>query len=182
MLRKENVVLRAIRKSDLENFLRWYNDPDILENITLYLPMNEIAEAQWIEDVCTKRSSTDIVFVIEVEKDEKVIPIGNCGLHRINLINRDAEAGMVIGEKNFQNSGYGTIAGQLLLGYAFNILNLHRISAGAFGFNERSIAVQKKNGAIEEGRIREAIYKNGRYWDKILLGILRSDWEKLNKK
>lgn len=144
--------------------------------LTIYLPMMEIGEEKWIEDLGTSQTGVDIVFVIEACEGESYVPIGNCGLHKINWKDRDAEAGMAIGEKSFWSKGYGSEALGLLLKYGFDQLNLHRISAGAYGFNERSINTLQKNGFEIEGKARLSVFKNGKYWDKILLGILRDEW------
>lgn len=127
MLRSERMNLRAIRKSDLENSLKWFNDAEVIQYLTMFLPMTEIAEEKWIEEICTIRSNNNIIFVMEVINQSKTTPIGTCGLHNIDWKNRDAEAGMAIGEKAYWEKGYGTEALELLVAYGFNQLNLHRI-------------------------------------------------------
>lgn len=178
MLKGEKVLLRPVRKTDLENFLKWFNDPEVAQYLAIYLPMTDIGEEKWIEGLSTLQAGKEIVFVIEACGDDSFVPIGNCGLHRINWKDRDAEAGMAIGEKDYWGKGYGTEALELLLEYGFDQLNLHRVSTGAYEFNERSIRTQQKAGFQIEGRIRLSVFKNGRYWDKVLLGILREEWLK----
>jgi RimJ/RimL family protein N-acetyltransferase len=58
-------------------------------------------------------------------------------------------------------------------------LNLHRISSAAVAFNERSIKLHKKLGFREEGRLRQAMFKNGQYHDRLEFGILKVEWKGL---
>jgi len=178
MLQGKNVRLREIHKEDVKKYMEWFNDPEVKQYLTIFLPMTEIGEEKWLEDICTKRSQTDVVFAIEARSGKKWVHIGNCGLHNINWHDRDCEMGIVIGEKKFWSNGYGTEAAKILVDYAFGQVNLHRVSAGAYAFNVRSIKMQKRIGLKEEGCVRKAVYKNGQYYDKILLGILKEEWKK----
>ena len=59
-------------------------------------------------------------------------------------------------------------------------MNLHRVWLHAFEFNERAIACYKKCGFQIEGRLRQHRYSEGRYWDTIVMGILRDEFEALH--
>jgi RimJ/RimL family protein N-acetyltransferase len=176
MLKGEKITLRPIKMEDINLFLKWVNDPEIIQYLTMYLPMTEIAERKWVEDASIVSRNTEVHFSIELNSVEKTI--GNCGLHKINWHDRDCEMGTVIGEKSFWGKGYGTEVVKLLINYGFGELNMNRISAGVYGFNERSRKSAEKNGFKQEGIVRKAVYKKGHYHDKILLGILREEWEK----
>jgi RimJ/RimL family protein N-acetyltransferase len=178
MLKGKKVLLRPVKRSDLEFFLKWLNDPEVIQYISLYLPMTEMAEEKWIEELGTTRKDSDAVFIIEaIMGDESISEIGNCGLHNINKKNRDATFGIVIGNKDYWGEGYGIEAAKLIIDYGFNQLNLHRISSSALSFNERSIKMHKKVGFQEEGRCRKAKFKNGQFRDLILFGLLKEEWE-----
>lgn len=181
MLRKGNVQLRPVRKTDVENFLKWYNDLEVTCYLRMFFPLMEASEEKWINDLATSKNQTDAVFVIEVKVGKRWVPIGSCGIHGINWHDRDAELGMAIGEKKFWSKGYGTIATKLLVDYAFGQLNLHRVSGGAYAFNTRSIKMQERVGMKREGAVRKAVYRNGQYHDKVLSGLLREEWEKIKK-
>jgi RimJ/RimL family protein N-acetyltransferase len=176
MLEGNKVLLRPVRRSDLQYFLRWYNDQEVTQYLSMYLPMTEMAEEKWIEDLGTIRARTDAPFVIEAVEADDVKPIGSTGLTGINAKDHNASFGIAIGDKDYWSKGYGTEAARLLVNYGFDQLNLHRVNSSAVSFNERSIRMHLKVGFKEEGRQREAIFKNGRYHDHVIFGILRAEW------
>jgi RimJ/RimL family protein N-acetyltransferase len=179
MLKGENVLLRPIKRSDISCFLKWFNDPEILQYLDMYLPMTEMSEEKFIEELGTTRAKSDIILVVEATEGDSTKPIGNCGLHSISPKDHDATFGIVIGEKDYWSEGYGEEAARLLINYGFQQLNLHRISSAAAAFNERSIKLHKQLGFIEEGRLRQAMFKNGQYHDRVEFGILREEWKVL---
>jgi RimJ/RimL family protein N-acetyltransferase len=63
-----------------------------------------------------------------------------------------------------------------MLDHAFGTLNLHRIGLSVFSFNERAIRSYRSCGFVMEGRAREAIWRDGRWWDEVTMSILHSDW------
>jgi RimJ/RimL family protein N-acetyltransferase len=145
----------------------------------MYLPMTEMAEEKYIEELGTTRARSDAPFIIEVTEGGSTKPIGSCGLHGIDSKDHNATFGIAIGEKDYWSKGYGTEAARLLINYGFQQLNLHRISSSAVAFNERSIRLHKKVGFREEGRLRQAMFKNGQYHDRVEFGILRQEWRGL---
>jgi len=177
MLRGEKVLLRPLKRSDITNFLKWFNDPEVTQYLAFYLPMTEMAEEKWIENAASRvQAGTDVYLVIETIEEDSSKPIGTIGLNSINPKDHSATFGIAIGEKDYWGNGYGTEATQIFLDYGFQQLNLHRISSEAFAFNERSIRLHKKVGFKEEGRQREAIFKNGNFHDHVMFGILRNEW------
>jgi RimJ/RimL family protein N-acetyltransferase len=179
MLKGKNVLLRPVKRLDISYFLKWFNDQEIIQYLCLYLPMTEMYEEKYIEELGTTRAKSDVRFVVEAIEGTSTKPIGNCGLHEIHPKNHTANFGIVIGEKDYWGKGYGTEATRLVINYGFQELNLHRISSAAFAFNERSIKLHKKVGFREEGRLRQAMFKNGQYHDEVQFGILREEWKGL---
>lgn len=179
MLTGKKVFLRPYKRSDLKYFLKWFNDPEVTQYLLMYLPMTEMAEEKYIEELAA-RSQTDVPFVIEAIEGNINKPIGTIGLHGIKSKDHNAIFGIAIGEKEYWSKGYGTEAARLLIDYGFQQLNLHRISSDAFDFNERSIRLHKRVGFKEEGRRRQDVFKNGQYHDEVQFGLLRSEWKRLD--
>ncbi len=176
MIRGEKVGLREVRRSDVEHFLKWFNDPEVVQYLGQYLPMTEMYEDKWLEGLPDRRER-DVHFVITALNGDTEIPIGSIGLRGISNKDHTATFGIAVGDKNYWNKGYGTEAARLMVGYGFEELNLNRISSSVFEFNERSRRMHLRVGFTEEGRQRDRIYRKGRYWDMILFGFLKEEWE-----
>ena len=63
-----------------------------------------------------------------------------------------------------------------MIDHAFGTLGLHRIALFVFEFNERAIRAYQRCGFVVEGRSRESIWRDGRWWDELAMSILESDW------
>jgi RimJ/RimL family protein N-acetyltransferase len=108
--------------------------------------------------------------------------IGEVILDPIDWKNRVGRIAIVIGSTELMGNGYGTEAMKLLIAFAFNEMNLNRLELEFYDFNERAHRCYLACGFREEGRLRERLYRNGRYVDVIQMGILRADWEGENPK
>jgi len=64
----------------------------------------------------------------------------------------------------------------LLVRHCFETLNLNRAYLRVYAENLRAKRSYEKAGFVEEGRLREAVYKHGKYDDVILMSVLRSEW------
>jgi RimJ/RimL family protein N-acetyltransferase len=179
MIKGNRVQLRPVLRADLADFTRWFNDPEVTQYLGIYLPMTEMAEQPFIESLGTTRLFTNVLFVIEAIDQGDSKPIGNTGLSNINNKDHNAVFGIAIGEKDHWSKGYGTEAAKLIVNYGFEQLNLHRVSSGAIAFNERSIRMHLALGFKEEGRQRDFIFRNGRYNDHVVFGLLRDEWRGL---
>lgn len=171
-LRGHKVILRPLDKArDADVCQRWINDPDVNQFLLAHRPITPTGEAEWFDQV----EKSDEVH-LAIEADDGVF-IGLMGIHEISWKDRRATTGALIGEKAYWGQGYGTDAKMTLLDYAFNTLNLRKICSSVLEFNERSLQYNLHCGYRIEGRRREQFFRNGRYWDEILLGLFREDWE-----
>jgi RimJ/RimL family protein N-acetyltransferase len=173
----ERVRLRAVERSDVLIYYDWVNDPEVTRGLSLYLPMSNADEEKWFER-SLERDPNEKPLSIEIKDGDGWRLIGNCGVFSIEWTNRSAELGILIGDKSVWNKGYGTETMILLLRHGFGTLNLNRLFLRVYADNPRAIRSYEKAGFVEEGRMREAIFKNGRYEDIIIMSVLRSEWEK----
>lgn len=127
---------------------------------------------EWLE----KHMDDFLQFTIFLTEDAEK-PIGFVGLDAINWISGDSWVGIGIGERDYWGKGYGTDAMQVILRYAFCQLNLHRVSLSVFDYNPRAIRSYEKAGFVREGVEPQFLEREGKRWDIILMGILRSEWK-----
>jgi RimJ/RimL family protein N-acetyltransferase len=107
--------------------------------------------------------------------------IGLAELYIDSWAHREAWVAIGLGQRDYWGQGYGTDAMRLLLRYAFQELNLWRVSLGVFGYNERARRSYEKCGFVVEGAIRDRLQRDGRRWDMIIMGLLRAEWEKVSQ-
>ena len=103
--------------------------------------------------------------------------VGMVDLVVVQWPHRDAFIGIGIGERADWGKGYGSDAMRLILRYAFDELNLHRVTLTVFEYHERAIHTYRKLGFQEEGRQRQRLRRDGRLWDMLVMGLLRREWE-----
>lgn len=168
----EKVILRPIEVEDAERFVEIINDEEVRQYLALVLPINKYMEENWIKNEANNFNT--ITFGIEL-KDEKIL-IGSTGLMNIDWINRQAEFGIGIFDKNHWGKGYGTESTKLILKYAFEYLNLNRVYLKTYEYNKRAIKVYEKCGFMVEGKERQGKYLKGKFWDLIRMAILAEDY------
>ncbi|CAG0978492.1 partial diamine N-acetyltransferase, partial [Anaerolineae bacterium] len=83
-----------------------------------------------------------------------------------------------IGDPADRCHGYGREALNLVLRYAFDELNLHRLSANTFEYNAMALRFLERAGFTVEVRRRQAVNRDGRRWDAMVLGLLRIEWKR----
>lgn len=175
-LEGKKVNLRPFSKEDIPTITRWINDPEVREFVTQIFPQTEKQEEEWVNRGLNEKGIT-----LAIETKDGIL-IGSMGLHDIHWADRRVTTGAIIGEKEYWGKGYGTDAKMQVLNYAFNILNLHKICSGVISFNKRSLNYSLHCGYKIEGRRKKHIFKNGKYWALIELGLFKKDWLPIWKK
>lgn len=122
-----------------------------------------------------KEVERDPYFLFSIHTLATDQPIGIVDLE-VMWVHQDAWLGIGMGEREFWGKGYGTEAMQLVLDFAFNELNLHRVTLNVFDFNRRAMRSYEKSGFVHEGRARNALGRDGQRYDSVFMGILQSEW------
>jgi RimJ/RimL family protein N-acetyltransferase len=170
----EKVALGPHRRDLLPLYQRWINDFEITRNLgRLPKPVSWEAEEAWYLHIST--SDRDYVFTIY--ERETLRPIGNCGLHELDHVNRTAEFGIAIGEKDCWGRGYGTEATVLCLDYGFYALDLHNIMLRVYAHNTRGIRAYERAGFRVFGRRREAVRRGGALIDMVYMDCLATEFK-----
>jgi RimJ/RimL family protein N-acetyltransferase len=179
LLSGELVVLRRHVPENVAAFRRWYADPEIAR-LARYQPspmrpdeIDRFFEARVV--------GPDALAMAVHEKSSNRL-VGTCAFSQLDGENGSALYHITIGESDVWGRGYGTEATRLMLDHAFGTLSLHRIALFVFEFNERAIRAYKRCGFVVEGRSRESIWRDGRWWDELAMSVLDSDWRQVRNR
>jgi ribosomal-protein-alanine N-acetyltransferase len=173
-LRGPRVRLRPMERADLPRYQELFSDPELSMSYGgLGVPDN-LAKLQRGYDA-GEYDTTDRFLMLVIEAEGTVI--GSMVLkNEENLPSRSATFGIIIGDREYLDRGYGTEASMLFLDYAFAVLGYHKINLDFFEYNARAQAMYEKLGFVMEGRRRESHWSRGRFWDDILMGVTAEEW------
>jgi RimJ/RimL family protein N-acetyltransferase len=168
----QKCYLSPCQLEDSEKWTAWFNDLEVS------LPLGDeaytpITYEQQRDSLLGARNGH--VFSIVTQGTDELI--GRCLLFAVNMVDRSAMAGIVIGEKSYWGKGYGFEAMALLLDYAFNLLNLNSVMLGTYDFNKRAIRCYEKLGFRTIGRRRQARIIGNRKFDTVLMDILAEEFD-----
>jgi RimJ/RimL family protein N-acetyltransferase len=171
----EKIKLRALTQSDLELTLQWNNQPDIRDTYAGHpYPVNREKEQAWYNRVLTSDASLN-VFGIELTASQKLI--GLTMLKNVNFINREAEWAIYIGDAEERGKGYAKEAMIQTLRWGFHQLGLNRIFLKVETQNINAIGMYKKAGFVEEGILRNCVFKNNEYRSQMILSMLQDEFK-----
>ncbi len=164
-------------ETDAGSFARWSTDSEYLRlfDADPAYPQPVGAHRKQLEQLA--KQTDQFTFLIYPLAPADARPIGLVELDGIAWTHGEGWLGIGLGDRAYWDRGYGTDATRLILGFGFTELNLHRISLTVFDYNARAIQVYRRLGFVEEGRAREFLQRDGRRWDMIFMGLLRSEWQ-----
>jgi RimJ/RimL family protein N-acetyltransferase len=176
-MRGSKVYLRPLERTDLnETYLGWLNDAEVtryLETGTFPSTMHDLEK--FYEGVTG--SKTEVIFAIADRKSHR--HVGNVKLGPINWVHRGAMFGIMIGDKGLWGKGVGEEATRLMVDYAFRRLNLNRVTLGVFAEHKSAVRCYEKVGFRVEGTVRQDLFRDGEYKDRLWMGLLRSEYKPL---
>ncbi len=179
--RGKTIYLRLMEPQDYEITYNWRNDYNI-QKMTCG-PVRFISkemEKEWANNRSKDNTSNIYISICAITDDRM---IGYMSINEINYINRSClGGGIVIGDKEYRD-GTAYIEAELMeYDYVFNQLNMNRFYAECLDAHIFSRSSLLAMNFTQEGRKRQAIYKNGRYYDVLFFALLREDYfDYLNK-
>ena len=120
-------------------------------------------------------------FINNLDKDKanyywlvkkESVCLGVISLNKLDFENKNSYLGIY---KNFElenTKGIGKILLKNLLKIAFDEFNLHTLKLEVFQTNEFAIKLYESCGFIEEGRLQEFVYRDDKWQDVIIMGLL----------
>lgn len=176
-MESKNLIVRETVFDDCKYFAEWETMPGVTEFFTM-------DEGRNYEDVVTEYvkfnlDPTKALFTITLKPADE--PIGKIYLSRINQAEDSMDITRIyIADPKNRNKGYGEEALRLILEYAFINLHMERVTIDHFEKNRPAAYLYDKIGFSDEGLMRHAGKKNGKYVNLQLKSMLRAEYyEKL---
>jgi RimJ/RimL family protein N-acetyltransferase len=176
MLKGKDVELRAVERTDLRTIWGWFNDVEV--ELLAGGDIKPMTVGQ-LEAQFDKELEDELITRFAIVVDG--VLVGWCGLFDWD----DAlslRLAIAIGAKSHWGRGYGRDAVSTLLDYAFRQRNAHKVWLEVLASNERAIRCYQSCGFVQEGRIRDTAWRDGRYADELIIGVLRQEWEELRER
>jgi RimJ/RimL family protein N-acetyltransferase len=171
LIRGELTVLREKRLEDAALDYEWRKDEELSAlDATTPLRMSYPSYLRLIEDEIRHPVPWSKRFAIETH-DGKLI--GNCMYYDIDTAKGQAELGIMIGDREYWNHGYGTDVVTALTSHIFNTTSFGRIYLHTLSWNLRAQRSFQKCGFVVVKNVRRSGY------DFILMELMRDRWEGL---
>jgi RimJ/RimL family protein N-acetyltransferase len=167
------IVLRKLEESDLDLLLELKRESWPYTHHTTIA--NRSDQQRWFQSLSGNVHAPESVVLsagVAEEKDPTAFGIFKC--FGVDYINRNAQVGWDVFASH-RGNGLGRRIVSAGAAFCFEILNLRRLTAEILADNERSRRCAEGCGFRKEGCHREAVYRNGRYVDSLIFGLLRSD-------
>lgn len=167
---KNGLSLNKVEENDLQE-LKYLKDESWLGTHKISI-VNMVNQRDWFEKI--SRSHTDLFFIV-YDEEEKV---GFFSIQDIDWISRKGNNSYAV-FRNSRKKGYGKKLMEMGVSFAFEVLNLNKLECEVLENNLASLSILKTVGYLKEGEKKKSIYKNNRWFNSTILGILKEDWEKL---
>ena len=175
-LNKSRIYIRALEPEDHVLIHKWRSDPVYRNGVmSTKRYTSKETERKWIEKAIESHErGENLRFGIVLNDSGKLI--GLVYLTGVDHVHKKAGFGYWIGEEENRGLGYVTEAQHQALRYAFDELGLVRVEARVIEYNEASRKSLEKLGFVQEGKMRNYVFKGGRHNDVYMYSLLKSDY------
>lgn len=170
------VRLRALEPDDWLVFHENDRDSEIARLCyEIPVPRSKVASQRWAEAASTVTSPDDSMRLVIENRSSEVV--GTINTFECNRRNGTFKYGVAIMRAHW-HKGYATEAIQILLRYFFMELRYQKVTVHIYAFNEASLSLHSKLGFIEEGRLRQMQFTEGKHWDEYVLGMTVDEYKR----
>lgn len=174
-LETPRLILRKVQPQDKQDIFTITSDRSVVRYTSTLEFTKSMEDVELLINIMTERYDKDLPtrWVIFHKEDKKVI--GICGFYDYVPMYARAELGYAL-SRSYWGKGVGTEAAQAVVDFGFKNMNLNRIEATCDPENRPSSHILEKIGMKYEGILRQHIFKDGKYCDRKMYAMLRSDW------
>lgn len=169
----DKVSLLPVENEHAILLCKWANDHRVRRLGRSILPKSH----HMMEEYIIKQNDSEKMILLMIYHRKDGALIGDINLQAIDYYNRNAWIEITIGEIDYWGKGLGTESAKLIIKYAFNEMNLHKIYAEISALNIGSQKAVEKIGMTKEANLKDGYYIDGRYRDVYIYSVLESDFE-----
>jgi RimJ/RimL family protein N-acetyltransferase len=171
----ENIYLSPLDMDHVNaTYLNWINDEEVINFLEISFPTAMEQLEGYVKAILDNPNC--IFLAINESATQK--HIGNLKIGPINWVSRVAGHGILIGDKSSWGKGYASEAIKLLAQYAFRNLNLHKVWSIIVDSHMASIKAHQNAGFKIEGKLKQHLFKDGRYVDAAIISITFDEYFK----
>lgn len=178
----KRAIIVPLEEKHLESLRQTRNDPSTNHWLTDITPITREQQLKWYEGL--KNDKSRMYLAIEAKKEYVMVDnkigmfedfVGVLRSDEWDMNNRSARIGIDISLK-YRGQGFGTEVFKAFIGYLFNNYAFHRLWFLVAEGNDVAKKLYDKLGFKEEGWQREALFRDGRYWDYVSMSMLEEEW------
>ena len=171
------VKLAPLQPEHAAHFYTWLRDPEVIEySLSAFQRMKTKEQIdQWFAATLQQANTLNLGIYLE----ETNALIGYAGLSGISVTNQSGEYFIFIGEKAWWGKGVGTAVTKQVVHLAFTSHQLNRVMLTVSESNTGGLKAYTKAGFVVEGRLRQAACRQGVFHDKIVMSVLKAEWQPL---
>lgn len=174
----ERLILRKFKETDAEKFLQYRTNPQVaLYQSELWVNFRIEQAVEFVrEQMDFEPGIPDSWFQIAIELKNAGSLAGDLAIHTLPQDINQVEIGFTL-DPECQNKGFGIEAVRSLLGFIFNVWNMHRVIAITDVRNKHSVKLLEKIGMRKEGHFIKNAWNKGEYTDEYLFALLKGEWK-----
>ena len=168
------IKFNTIKEENLEQIMKWRTNPEVSQYMFTDPELDIEKQLHWFKTkVCN--NDKEKYWIVNVEN----MNIGLVCIYNIDLVNKRVYWAYYIGDNRFKGKGVGKQIELNILKHVFEKMRFNKVCCEVFCFNEMVIQLHEKFGSKVEGILRKHIYKNGKFYDIVTMGILKEEWDKI---
>jgi RimJ/RimL family protein N-acetyltransferase len=172
---KRLFYFRSFEESDVDSFYEWLNDENLTKmSVGLNRKMSRSDVYEWVKNK-THHNPYEVFWAVCANNDDNIV--GYVSLSNIHYINRVAQfGGILIGNSRYQGGVAWIEIYQFVLEYVFEHLGMNRLGGSALTEHPQTLVMMEALFFEKEGVEREAVFKNGKYYNLQRHALLQNDY------
>lgn len=171
----DRILLRAHEPADAAAEASWNDSADQRSGWKVWPPRSQAAAVKGLQERGELKPGDAVTPLLAIARREDGLAVGGIGVHSVDSTAGTFMYGLGIGPEH-KGNGYAVEAALLILRYMFDERRFQKCGAGVFDYNTASIALHRKLGFVEEGRLRRHVFHAGEYRDEIRFGITAEEY------